>query len=130
MEVQPLVHSQQPRTKATVKSRLKAYKAYGYCTYLKEIDIKSLVHSKDSAEGKVEMLETIVKIRMDILLPLKSKLVQTNDPPWINQQLRVSFTAAKRILFKATGSCTVPLITLIATGKHAVQSSIISRSNI
>ena len=100
------------------------------CTYLKAIDVKSLVHSKDSAEGKVEMLETIVKIRMDILLPLKSKLVQTNDPPWINQQLRVSFTAAKRILFKATGSCTVPLITLITTGKHAMQSSIISRSNI
>ena len=34
------------------------------------------------------MLETIVKIGMDVLLPLKSKSVQTNEPPWINQQLK------------------------------------------
>ena len=57
-------------------------------TYLGNVDVETLIDSKDSCEGKVEMLETIVKTGMDILLPLKSKSVQTNDPPWVNQQLK------------------------------------------
>ncbi|XP_022795149.1 uncharacterized protein LOC111333792 [Stylophora pistillata] len=57
-------------------------------TYLGNVDVKTLIDSKDSCKGKVEMLETIVKTGMDILLPLKSKSVQTNEPPWVNQQLK------------------------------------------
>ena len=89
VEVQPLVRSQQPRTKLIVKSRdLRPTTRMAMRTYLGNVDVKTLIDSKDSCKGKVEMLETIVKTGMDILLPLKSKSVQTNEPPWVNQQLK------------------------------------------
>ena len=48
-----------------------------------------LKHSlmEDSCKEKVEMLETIIKTGMEILLPVKTKTILLNEPPWMNNQL-------------------------------------------
>jgi hypothetical protein len=56
--------------------------------YLDEVDLNQLVATTDSCEEKTKTLEMIIKTGMDILLPLKSKKVIVNEPPWINDQLK------------------------------------------
>lgn len=45
------------------------------CMYFGNVDVKIFIDSKDFCKGKVEMLEIIVKIGMDIFFFLKFKLV-------------------------------------------------------
>ena len=56
--------------------------------YLEEVDIKDLIETQNSCNAKVEMLESIINYGQDTLLPLKSKLNVSNDPPWISQSLK------------------------------------------
>ena len=50
-------------------------------TFLEEVDVKTLLYSKNTCEEKVEMLEAIVKTDMDILTPKKAKTIHSNEPP-------------------------------------------------
>lgn len=50
-------------------------------TFLEEVDVKTLLDSKNTCEEKVEMLEAIVKTDMDILAPKKAKTIHSNEPP-------------------------------------------------
>ena len=68
-------------------------------TYLEEVDVCSLVGSLVSCQQQTDTLETAIETGMDILLPLNPKIVMSNDPPWINKQMKslikqreVSFT--------------------------------------
>ena len=56
--------------------------------YLEEVNLDLLVGNNDSCEEKSNTLETVIKTGMDILLPLKSKRVPTNEPPWVNKKLK------------------------------------------
>ena len=38
--------------------------------------------------GGVPIFETIIKTGMDILMPLKSKMIVSNEPAWINDHLK------------------------------------------
>ena len=81
--------SKQPNAKITVKSRdLRTSNRLAMRTYLEEVDVKTLLDSKNTCEEKVEMLETIVKTGMDILAPKKAKTIHSNDPPWMNSKLK------------------------------------------
>ena len=48
----------------------------------------SLVGSLVSCQEKTDTLETVIKTGMDSLLPLTPKIVMSNDPPWINKQMK------------------------------------------
>ena len=89
VKVQPLARQAYPCCKLVLKSRdLRMTKHLAMRKYLDEVDLNQLVATTDSCEEKTKTLEMIIKTGMDILLPLKSKKVIVNEPPWINDQLK------------------------------------------
>ena len=54
-------------------------------TYLEEVNICSLVGRLETRQEKTNILEAVLKTGMDILVPLTSKAVLTNEPSWIKQ---------------------------------------------
>jgi hypothetical protein len=89
VKFQPLAIQAYPRCKLVLKSSdLRMTKRLAMRKYLDEVDLNQLVATMDSCEEKTKTLEIIIKTSMDILLPLKSKKVIVNEPPWINEQLK------------------------------------------
>ena len=89
VEVQPLARRDDPRNKILLKSRdLRTTNRLAMRTYLDEVDLGRLVGCKESCEGKTLALETIIKTGLDFVLPLKSKTIIANEPPWISKQLK------------------------------------------
>ena len=89
VEVQPLEREKLHSKKIVLQSRdLRATKRLAMRIYLEEVDVCSLVGSLQTCQKKTDTLETVLKTGMDILLPLTLKTVMTNDPPWINKQLK------------------------------------------
>ena len=89
VEVRPLARQDFPVSKVSLKSRhLRSTNRLAMRKYLEEVDLNSLVSSKNFCDEKTEMLETIIKMGLDILLPLKTKMVLVNEPLWINKQLK------------------------------------------
>ena len=89
VEVQALARIHFPSNKSTLKSRdLRPTKRLSMRKYLEEVNLDLLVGNKDSCEEKSNTLETVIKTGMDILLPLKSKKVPANEPPWVNKKLK------------------------------------------
>ena len=66
--------------------------------YLEAVDVHALVDSKNSCEEKVDMLEKIVNTGMDTLLPMRSKTVVINEPPWVNQSLKKMIRGRQKAL--------------------------------
>ena len=56
--------------------------------YLEEVDVPALLDTVYSCEEKVSLLEELIKTGLDTVLPLRSKTVQLNEPPWVNSTLR------------------------------------------
>ena len=95
----PLKRSKQPNAKITVKSRdLCTSNRLAMRTYLEEVDLKTLLDSKNTCEEKVEMLEMIVKTGMDILAPKKAKTIHSHEPPWMNSKLKQLIAKRQRAL--------------------------------
>ena len=89
VEVQPLARRDGQRNKILLKSRdLRTTNRLAMRTYLDEVDLSRLVGCKESCEEKTLALETIIKTGLDFILPLKSKTIITNEPPWISKQLK------------------------------------------
>ena len=65
---------------------------------LEAVDVHALVDSKSSCEEKVNMLEKIVNTGMDTLLPVRSKTVVINEPPWVNQSLKKMIRGRQKAL--------------------------------
>ena len=55
--------------------------------YLELVDVTSLINQTPSCEGKVSLLESIVKIGLDIICPFRLKTVLSNNPPWLTAKL-------------------------------------------
>ena len=78
-----------PSQKIVLQSRdLRATKRLAMRIYLEEDDVCPQVGSLQTCQKKTDTLKTVLKTGMDILLPLTLKTVMTNDPPWINKQLK------------------------------------------
>ena len=89
IEIQPLARQNFPDNKYLLKSRdLRATKRLAMRTYLEEVNTNLLVGSKVSCEEKCQVFETIIKTGMDIIMPLKSKKIVSNEPTWINDHLK------------------------------------------
>lgn len=89
IEVRPLTRLAYPSNKLVLKSRdLRLTKRLTMRKYLEEVQLDQLVATMDSCEKKTNILETVIKTGLDTLLPLKSKRVFANEPPWINNKLK------------------------------------------
>ena len=89
VKIQPIARQAYPRCKLVLKSSdLRMTKRLAMRKYLDEVDLNQIVATMDSCEEKTKTLEMIIKTSMDIVLPLKSKKVIVNEPPWINDQLK------------------------------------------
>ena len=66
--------------------------------YLEQVDVAAKIAAEESCEGKVSMLQTILQTGLDIILPLKSKTVYPNQPPWINLTLKKLIKKRQRAL--------------------------------
>ena len=87
--VQALARQNLPENKILLKSRdLRATNRLAMRPYLQEVNLGLLVGLKESCVEETRTLETIIKTGMDTLLPPKSKTVITNEPPWINKNLK------------------------------------------
>ena len=55
--------------------------------YLELVDVPSLINQMPSCEGKVSLLESIVKIGLDFICPFRHKTIHSNNPPWLTVKL-------------------------------------------
>ena len=79
VEIQPLKRPTNQKAKFyTISRDSRPTKRLIMRKYLEEVDIKE---TQNSCNAKVEMLESIINYGQDTLLPLKSKLNVSNDPP-------------------------------------------------
>ena len=84
---------------AYTRSRdLRTTKRLAIRKYLEEVDLDLLVGTKVSCEEKTNTLEFAIKLGMDTLLPLRSKKLSINDPPWINERLKSMIRERQRAL--------------------------------
>ena len=89
IEVEPLKRSANQTEKFyTISCDLRPAKRLLMRKYLEQFDIQFLMNMQHLCKTKVDMFELIINYRVDSLLPLKSKLNISNDPPWISQSLR------------------------------------------
>lgn len=89
IEVKPKERSQLPVSKCKVKSRdLRPSNRLAVRSYLKLVDVPSILKNAVSCEGKVSMFEEIVKTGLDNIIPLRSKTIQLNEPPWMTLKLK------------------------------------------
>ena len=89
IEVKPKNRDVFPIIKSIIKSRdLRPSKRQAISTYLEQVNVHSLVRSVESCEEKVTMLETIINIGLDFILPLRKITVLSNEPPWVTSSLK------------------------------------------
>ena len=55
--------------------------------YLELVDVSNMLSNVHSCEEKTSLLETIVKIGLDSILPMRSKTIQSSKPTWMNSTL-------------------------------------------
>ena len=88
-EVQPKDRVQLPAARFAVQKRdLRPSRCLAIRSYLKEVDVSTLLDRADNCADKVSLFETIVKTGLDFILPMRSKTIHTNEPPWITAKLK------------------------------------------
>ena len=89
IEVKTKDRSQLPAvSKVKVKTRdLRPSARLAIRRYLELVDVPSLINQMPSCEGKVSLLESIVKIGLDFICPFRLKTVHSNNPPWLTAKL-------------------------------------------
>ena len=99
VKVSPIPRSMSSKPKTTIKTRdISQTKQLAIRSYLEAVDIQSLIVNQISSEGKNAMLEKIVSTGMNTLLPMKSKSIITNEPPWLNKSLKKMILARQEAL--------------------------------
>ena len=99
VETQPLQRSQIRKPKRYIKSRdLRPTKRLAMRKYLEEVDVKSIIDTERSCERKTQMLESVINFGLDTLLPLKTKITFSNEPPWMSQSLKQLIRRRQRAL--------------------------------
>ena len=58
-------------------------------TYLESVDLDTnILNSADSCEGKILLLEQIIKTGLDHVMPMRTRKVHSTEPPWITSSLK------------------------------------------
>ena len=99
IEVKPKARNLLPPPRTKVKSRdLRPSNRLALSLYLQEVDIPALISVGNSCSEKVSILETIVNTGLDTILPVRSKTIHFNEPPWVNPVLKDLIKRRQRAL--------------------------------
>ena len=90
IEVQPKVRIKSNNSTSTIQSRdMCPSKRLAMRTYLESVDLDTnILNSADSCEGKILLLEQIIKIGLDHVMPMRTRKVHSTEPPWITSSLK------------------------------------------
>ncbi len=89
IEVKPKSRAQIPKSRKTIKSRdLRPSSRLAIGTYLQQVDVTSLLATVNTCSEKMTLFESIVNVGLDLVLPLRSKTIHRNEPPWISSSLK------------------------------------------
>ena len=89
---------QQLDKKKVISRDLRPSNRHAMRLYLEQVDAAAKIAREEKSERKVSMLQTILQTGLDIILPLKSKTVYANEPPWINPTLKKLIKKRQRAL--------------------------------
>ena len=67
-------------------------------TFLKEVDIKSLIATETTTDGKTQMLGSIINCGLDSLIPITTKTIHSNEPPWMSKSLKQAIYRRQKAL--------------------------------
>ena len=99
IDLQPKTRSQQPKQRLTIKSRdLRPSNRLAMHTYFQEIDVAAVVKTKDTCAEKLEIFQSILKNGLDQVVPLRTRTIHLNEPPWINSTLKKLIKQRQRAL--------------------------------
>lgn len=99
IELKPKTRSQLSKLRLTVKSRdLRPSSRLAMGTYLQQVNVPALLNTVDTCAEKVTLFESIVKTGLDLVLPLRSKTIHLNEPPWFNSALKDLIRTRQRAL--------------------------------
>ena len=99
IEVKPKMRTLLPQPRSKVRSRdLRPSNRLALSLYLQEVDVPALISTGNSCSEKVSIFETIVNTGLDIILPVRSKTIHSNEPPWINPALKDLIRQRQRAL--------------------------------
>lgn len=99
VEVQPKVKSEISQTKFSIKTRdLRPTKRLAMRSYFESIDLHTLVNNENSCDGQVNLLEGVIRTGMDIIIPVISKIIVVNEPPWMSRSLKEKIRARQSAL--------------------------------
>ena len=89
IEVQPKVRIKSNNSTTTLQSRdMRPSKHLAMRTYLKSVDLDTILNSADNCEGKTLLLEQIIKTGLDHVMPMRTCKVHSSEPPWITSSLK------------------------------------------
>ncbi len=100
VEVQPKVKPENSQTKISIKTRdLRPTKRLAMRFYLQKIDLQALVDSNGSTcDAQVNVLEEMIRTGMDIIIPMTSRIIVVNEPPWMSRSLKKKICARQSAL--------------------------------
>ena len=100
VEIQPPRSRSQLRDqRRTIKSRdLRPSNRLALRSYLEAVDVNAHTNTVNSCAEKVTILESIVQVGMDYVLPLRSKTIYPGEPPWVNSTLKDLIRRRQRAL--------------------------------
>ena len=89
IEVKAKDRSQLPAlSRVKVKSRdLRPSVRFAIRQYLELVDVSNMINQVSSCEGKVSLLESIVKIGFEFICPFRVKTIYPSNPPWVSSKL-------------------------------------------
>ena len=99
IEVQPKHRSKLPDSRLTIKIRdLRPSTRLAMRTYLQEVDVHTLVNNANGCAEKVSTFQSIIQYGLDSVLPMRSKIIHSSDPPWVNPALKDLIRRRQRAL--------------------------------
>ena len=105
IELLPKSRAQIPKQRKIVQSRdLRPSSRLAIRSYLEKVDVPALLDNVSTCTEKTKLFETIVNTGLDLILPLRSKTVHLNDPPWVNLILKNLIKRCQRALSKGDSS--------------------------
>ena len=105
IELLPKSRAQIPKQRKIVHSRdLRLSSRLAIRSYLEKVDVPALLDNVNTCTEKTKLFETIVNTGLNLILPLGSKTVYLNDPPWFNPTLKNLIKRRQRAVTKGNSS--------------------------
>ena len=88
-----------PNQRCTIRTRdLRPSNRDAMRVYLQQVGIDAHIDALDTCARKASALESIVQVRMELIMPLQSKTIYSGEPSWINATLKDLIRRRQRAL--------------------------------